>query len=342
MNPEPSIDFQASDPPSTAHDLGLDHGPIPPSIGTRTGARTGAEQLVGGLKRKIRLVVKPRSLRDTPEERDETRGPIESLLVGWSGSIIAHAIIVLVAIFFIILFQTTRPKSQFQAEFGSPTGVEEGLDLQGGFDDELMVLESVDPTALSPMETTANSDTTEIQLDPERLLAEAFRTAEDSSTGIGGGEFGIARLGDGIETIRGVDVKVGDPQFTLIWDTEVDLDLHVIEPGGSHIYYQARNGAQGGELDVDDTNGFGPENVYWLDADAPDDAPKVKVYGPSGRYTWYIHYFSGGEVRGRGRLRNIPTRWQVRIKQNGEVTYHEGVLKQVNQKSRPRSISIER
>ena len=66
------------------------------------------------------------------------------------------------------------------------------------------------------------------------------------------------------ELVRGVAVKIGDPQFTLIWDTDADLDLHVIEPGGKEIYWEEPKGKQGGELDVDNTKGFGPENIYWL------------------------------------------------------------------------------
>lgn len=63
------------------------------------------------------------------------------------------------------------------------------------------------------------------------------------------------------EMVRGVKVQIGDPQFTLLWDTGADLDIHVIEPGGSEIFWEARNGKQGGILDVDDVEGFGPENV---------------------------------------------------------------------------------
>ena len=42
------------------------------------------------------------------------------------------------------------------------------------------------------------------------------------------------------ETINGVQVQSGDPQFTLTWDTKADLDLHVLEPKGSEIYWQVR------------------------------------------------------------------------------------------------------
>ena len=105
---------------------------------------------------------------------------------------------------------------------------------------------------------------------------------DQGNWGAGNGEgFGLARFGDGGEVIRGVAVKVGDPQFTLIWDTKgVDIDLHVIEPGGDRIYFGDRNGDQGGELDVDNTWGYGPENIYWL---VPSKGrKKVKGPGPPG------------------------------------------------------------
>jgi hypothetical protein len=43
-------------------------------------------------------------------------------------------------------------------------------------------------------------------------------------------------------------------RFRLSWDETVDLDLHVLTPQGSEIFYQNRF-ADGGTLDVDDTDG---------------------------------------------------------------------------------------
>jgi len=63
-------------------------------------------------------------------------------------------------------------------------------------------------------------------------------------------------------------VASGELQFTLMWDSTTDLDLHVLDPGGTEINYGRKFSATGGELDVDDTNGFGPENIYW-NTDAP-------------------------------------------------------------------------
>jgi hypothetical protein len=136
--------------------------------------------------------------------------------------------------------------------------------------------------------------------------------------------FGEAKFGQGSEKINSVEVKVGDPQFTLIWDSRADIDLHVIEPGGSEIFWEKRNGAQGGELDVDDVDGFGPENINY-----------VQGKGPLGKYTWYVHYYGGlgGIVQ--------PTRWKVRVKQNGKTTVYQGTLSRIGEKSERLSIQVE-
>jgi predicted alpha/beta hydrolase family esterase len=48
---------------------------------------------------------------------------------------------------------------------------------------------------------------------------------------------------------------------TLTWGAQPDVDLHVFEPNGNHVYYTARSGVAG-YLDVDDTSSFGPEHYY--------------------------------------------------------------------------------
>jgi uncharacterized protein YfaP (DUF2135 family) len=56
------------------------------------------------------------------------------------------------------------------------------------------------------------------------------------------------------------DVPPTDVLVMLSWDTnETDLDLHVTDPAGEECYYGHRHTAAGGALEVDDTDGFGPE-----------------------------------------------------------------------------------
>lgn len=48
---------------------------------------------------------------------------------------------------------------------------------------------------------------------------------------------------------------------TLTWGSQPDVDLHIYEPSGFHVFYANPVGPLGG-LDVDDTNGGGPEHYF--------------------------------------------------------------------------------
>jgi hypothetical protein len=65
-------------------------------------------------------------------------------------------------------------------------------------------------------------------------------------------------------------------QISLSWNNPSDQDLHVIDPSNEEIYYAHNLSASGGILDRDDIDGYGPENIYWLN-NAPDGIYKVKV-----------------------------------------------------------------
>lgn len=132
--------------------------------------------------------------------------------------------------------------------------------------------------------------------------------------------FGETRFAEPTETVQGVEVRVGDPQFTLIWDSPADIDLHVEEPGGSHIYWASRRGSQGGELDVDDIDGYGPENIYWTSAQGS--------HGPPGVYRWLVHYYAGNAGFAP------PTRWKVRLKHDGKTTIYQGRLNGIGDRSK--------
>jgi len=72
-------------------------------------------------------------------------------------------------------------------------------------------------------------------------------------------------------------------QFGLSWTTDnTDIDLWVTDPAGERIYYGHEASYSGGYLDRDDTDGYGPENIYWV-KDIPDGTYTVQVhyYGPS-------------------------------------------------------------
>ncbi len=64
---------------------------------------------------------------------------------------------------------------------------------------------------------------------------------------------------------NGTCIGTGMLRVTMTWSLPGDMDLHVMTPGGAHIYYGNRN-ADGGRLDRDDTSGTGPENIFWTAA----------------------------------------------------------------------------
>ena len=52
--------------------------------------------------------------------------------------------------------------------------------------------------------------------------------------------------------------RLRDLEISLTWNTESDIDLHVIEPNGTHVWWKNRTGSTV-VMNADDTNGFGPE-----------------------------------------------------------------------------------
>lgn len=75
------------------------------------------------------------------------------------------------------------------------------------------------------------------------------------------------------QTFRvGMDTPMGGLQVSLSWNTISDMDLHLIEPNGTHVYHRNMVGASA-RLDFDDRDGFGPENIT-----VPEDFKQSGVY----------------------------------------------------------------
>ena len=71
--------------------------------------------------------------------------------------------------------------------------------------------------------------------------------------------------GVGRACVNGVCIGEGSLRFTLTWDRNGDMDLHVLPPCGTEIFY-GRTAACSGTLDRDDTTARGPENITWTTA----------------------------------------------------------------------------
>mgnify|MGYP001221742422 CR=1 FL=1 len=69
----------------------------------------------------------------------------------------------------------------------------------------------------------------------------------------------------------------------LSWDTNgTDLDLHVRDPSGEECYYGHSQTRAGGKLDVDDTDGYGPEVFTLANALEGEYIVSVKYYSDNG------------------------------------------------------------
>ncbi|MDR1602442.1 MAG: hypothetical protein LBS42_08450 [Tannerella sp.] len=77
------------------------------------------------------------------------------------------------------------------------------------------------------------------------------------------------------------------PLYTSMqWNTDgTDVDLHLVGPNGVECYFQNKTPPWGGMLDIDDTNGFGPEHIT------------IPVLRQTGVYKLYVHYY---DPKGRG------------------------------------------
>lgn len=98
----------------------------------------------------------------------------------------------------------------------------------------------------------------------------------------------------------------GELRVSLSWGNYDDLDIHVHEPGGKHIYYGDKNSLSSGKLDVDMNAGGGTtrqpvENIIWTD----------KSRMKEGNYIVEVNNFSQRETTGKGFI--------VQIEHNGEI-----------------------
>jgi hypothetical protein len=285
-------------------------------------------------------VIVPR-VEAASEEEVDGRWFTPEELKGWGSSLVLHALLLLCLAFWYFAPKISRAPKFDGRLAGSERGVEDGLTNLGGLNTALTIPEAPTPSNQFPDPMLTTIKPLEIQpLEPkvtsliggDRASAEGGMRNNNPGAGDGDG-FGLARFGQGGELVRGIEVKVGDPQFTLIWDTDADLDLHVIEPGGKEIYWEEPKGVHGGELDVDNTKGFGPENIYWLQDD-PNGGEKVKGPGPAGEYKWFVVYWGGfGGIP-------KPTHWKVRIKHDGKVTVVNGKFRALNERSKIHTLEV--
>ena len=99
--------------------------------------------------------------------------------------------------------------------------------------------------------------------------------------------FAVAQ-GDGVwgtgqvTSLSAIEAAGGDIQVSVTWNTVADVDLHVVEPNGTEIYYGNSSSGSGGLLDIDanaacGTSSLRQENIGWDPLTAPQGQYKVRV-----------------------------------------------------------------
>ena len=109
-----------------------------------------------------------------------------------------------------------------------------------------------------------------------------------------------------------LQVGTGDVQVTLSWDSDSDVDLHVVDPNGDEVHWANRQVASGGELDLDSNagcaiDGVRNENITWPVGSAP-----------RGTYTVRVDYWSACSV--------AATSYTVLVNNGGNVEIFTGTF----------------
>ncbi|MBP5180931.1 MAG: hypothetical protein J6127_06565, partial [Clostridiales bacterium] len=104
------------------------------------------------------------------------------------------------------------------------------------------------------------------------------------------------------DVLNSLEAGTGEITISMMWDNTDDLDLHVITPDGSHLYYGNRS-AQGGELDIDANTASNMmdnpvENIFFETPEAGTYRVYIKNYsdrsdGSSANYV--VRVTVGGE-----------------------------------------------
>lgn len=151
------------------------------------------------------------------------------------------------------------------AELGEESDHEEALELDGAAQNPAQAWEGLDPQRAVTIQPASRPVDAITLLDREN--ADGLLERPVGSTGV---------------NMR--DTGTGDVKVTLEWESDADLDLHVVEPDGTEIMFSQRGPtATGGELDVDANVGCEQngslENVFWPPGEAPAGEYRVEVNG---------------------------------------------------------------
>lgn len=104
-----------------------------------------------------------------------------------------------------------------------------------------------------------------------------------------------------------IQVGTGKLQVSVSFDNAKDIDLHLIEPNGSHIYYGQSTSSNGGQLDLDSNascniDNINNENIYY------ENEATVEA----GTYKAYVVMYSNCDE-------SVATNYVLTVRYNGRV-----------------------
>ncbi len=113
--------------------------------------------------------------------------------------------------------------------------------------------------------------------------------------------------------VASVVVGTGDLQISVSWDTPTDVDLVLLEPDSTLIYFADPLSDSGGALDLDSNANCELDNINNENITYENTIP------PSGEYIIALSYYSACGVTG-------PTNYVVTLRYNGKTDTFSGVF----------------
>jgi hypothetical protein len=94
------------------------------------------------------------------------------------------------------------------------------------------------------------------------------------------------------QSLRVIRVGNGDFQASVAWTGASDVDIHVFDPNGEHVFYAYRTATTGGTLDLDSNPQNLPGGACSIDNKNNENIVWPLNRAPAGTYRVEVHYYS--------------------------------------------------
>jgi len=136
--------------------------------------------------------------------------------------------------------------------------------------------------------------------------------------------------GTQIQPVSSVVVGTGELQVSVSWDKLADLDIHLIEPDGTRIFYNNTVSSSGGMLDLDSN-----ANCRVIDGVNNENITYEGVETPSGTYTVEVGYYLSCNTEG-------ATNYLVTVRNGPETNTYSGSFDGTEERLRRTVTTFER